>query len=98
MFWSALRRWGERAVAAGFLTIDAIKNRDPAACTLPPAAFSFSPIPEVPEQRAVPQAPADEAAQQEASREIPAKICAAKNLLENSAENLEKPPAHTPAR
>jgi hypothetical protein len=93
MFWSALRRWGERALAAGFLTIDAIKNRDSAACTLLPAAFSISPIPEVPEQRAMPQAPADEAAQQEASREIPAK-----NLLENSAENLEKPPSHTPAR
>jgi hypothetical protein len=29
MFWSALRRWGERAAAAGFLTIDAIKNGDP---------------------------------------------------------------------
>jgi hypothetical protein len=26
MFWSALRRWGERAVAAGFLTIADIKG------------------------------------------------------------------------
>jgi hypothetical protein len=26
MFWSALRRWGERAVAAGILTIADIKG------------------------------------------------------------------------
>jgi len=37
-FWSALRRWGERAVASGRLTIDHIKNGDAAACTLPPGA------------------------------------------------------------
>jgi hypothetical protein len=30
MFWSALRRWGERAVAAGILTIPDIKNGHPA--------------------------------------------------------------------
>ena len=33
-FWTALRRWGERAVAVGILTIADIKNGDPAACTL----------------------------------------------------------------
>lgn len=49
MFWSALRRWGERAVAAGFLTIDAIKNCDPAACTL--RSGSMSPLRVAEEQR-----------------------------------------------
>jgi hypothetical protein len=34
MFWSALRRWGERAVAAGILTIPDIRNGHPEACTL----------------------------------------------------------------
>jgi len=29
-----LRRWGERALAAGVLTIPDIRNGDPAACTL----------------------------------------------------------------
>jgi hypothetical protein len=33
-FWSALRRWGERAIAAGVLTIPDVRNGDPAACTL----------------------------------------------------------------
>lgn len=33
-FWTALRQWGERAVAAGILTIGDIRNGDPAACTL----------------------------------------------------------------
>jgi hypothetical protein len=32
--WSALRRWGERAVAAGVLSIDAVRNGQPEACTL----------------------------------------------------------------
>jgi hypothetical protein len=36
IFWSASRRWAERAVAAGVLTVDQIKDNDPAACTLPP--------------------------------------------------------------
>jgi hypothetical protein len=34
--WSALRRWAERAVAAGALTVDQIRSADPAACTLLP--------------------------------------------------------------
>ena len=33
-FWSALRRWGERALAAGVLSIDQIRNGSLAACTL----------------------------------------------------------------
>jgi hypothetical protein len=32
-FWTALRRWGERAVAAGILTVGDIRSGDPAACT-----------------------------------------------------------------
>jgi hypothetical protein len=40
LFWSALRRWGERAVAAGILTITDIRNGDPAACTLLGAPIS----------------------------------------------------------
>ena len=39
-FWSALRRWAERAVAAGALTVDHIRNSDPAACTLLPGGIS----------------------------------------------------------
>jgi hypothetical protein len=39
-FWSALRRWGERAVAAGILTVADIKKGDPAAYTLLPRATS----------------------------------------------------------
>jgi hypothetical protein len=34
MFWSALRRWGERAVADGSLTIADVRNGARAACTL----------------------------------------------------------------
>jgi hypothetical protein len=33
-FWTALRRCGERAIAAGILTIDELKNDGAAACTL----------------------------------------------------------------
>ena len=43
-FWSALRRWGERAVTVGILTIDDVKNADPAACTLPGARISPPPV------------------------------------------------------
>jgi hypothetical protein len=89
--------WAEKAVTDGRITLDDLK-RDPAACTLLPAAFSISTVPEAPRQRAVPQAPADEAARQEACREITAKISAAKSPPENSAENFEKPSACTPTR
>jgi hypothetical protein len=43
-FWSALRRWGERAVAAGILTITDIRSGDSAACTLPGACLSPPPV------------------------------------------------------
>jgi len=46
MFWSALRGWGERALATGILTIADIKNSDPAACTLRGGVLSPSPVPE----------------------------------------------------
>jgi hypothetical protein len=49
-FWSALRRWGERAVAAGILTINDIKKADPAACTLLPGRGSPAPVGEMPPQ------------------------------------------------
>ena len=45
-FWSALRRWGERTVASGWLTLDHVKNGDPAACTPPSGRSSPAPIPE----------------------------------------------------
>jgi hypothetical protein len=45
-FWSALRRWGERAVAARVLTLDQIRNADPAACTLLPGGISPLPVSE----------------------------------------------------
>jgi hypothetical protein len=48
LFWSALRRWGARAVAAGILTIADIRNGDPAACTLPGALTSSAPQPSSP--------------------------------------------------
>jgi hypothetical protein len=48
MFWSALRRWGEQAVASGVLTITDIKNGTAAACTLPPRGISPSPAPQTP--------------------------------------------------
>jgi hypothetical protein len=45
-FWSALRRWGEKAIATGILTVADIRNGDPAACTLRTSAISPAPIPE----------------------------------------------------
>src|SRR6516162_7753378 len=33
-FWSALRRWGKRAIAAGTLTVTDLRNGATAACTL----------------------------------------------------------------
>jgi hypothetical protein len=45
-FWSALRQWAERAVAAGVLTVDHIRSSDPAACTLLPGAISSMPVSE----------------------------------------------------
>jgi hypothetical protein len=43
LFWSALRRWGERAVAGGILTIADIA----AACTLPQCSKPQSPLPDI---------------------------------------------------
>ena len=44
MFWSALRRWGERALAAGVVAISDIRSGDPASCTLPRAVISPPPV------------------------------------------------------
>jgi hypothetical protein len=41
-FHTAARKWAEKAVADGRITLDDLK-RDPAACTLLPAASSLSP-------------------------------------------------------
>jgi hypothetical protein len=56
MFWTALRRWAERAVSAGIVTIDDIKNGDPAACTLLLEAISGAPQGRVPPQPVSPVA------------------------------------------
>jgi hypothetical protein len=69
-FWTALRRWGERAIDAGVLTIDDIRNRDPAACTLLAGARSCTPVSEAPPQRLAAVAPREESrlAQEEFER------------------------------
>ena len=56
-FWSALRRWGERAVAAGILTVDDIRSGDPAACTLLVEAISLKLVGRHSERPSVPVAP-----------------------------------------
>ena len=56
-FWTALRRWGERAIDAGVLTIDDIRKGDPAACTLLVGASSGTPVGEVLPPRLAPVAP-----------------------------------------
>jgi hypothetical protein len=48
-FWSALRRWGERAVAAGALTVDQIRNGVAEACT--PLSSGISPAPISPAEK-----------------------------------------------
>jgi hypothetical protein len=55
-FWSALRRWGERAIDAGVLTIDDIRTGDPTACTLLPGARSDASVDEAPRQHIAPVA------------------------------------------
>jgi len=50
-FWSALRRWGERAIDLGILTIGDIKNGAPTACTLLQGPSSPAP-PEYPSSTA----------------------------------------------
>jgi hypothetical protein len=97
-FHCAARAWALDAIARGALTIADIKNGFGTTRALLPGTISPAPALVVPRQGAMPQALAYEAAQQEGSREIPAKICAAKNPSENSEENLAKPPAQTLAR
>jgi hypothetical protein len=53
-FWSELRRWGERAIGAGILTIADIRNGDPAACTLLQGALSVAPVHDTRPRMAVP--------------------------------------------
>jgi hypothetical protein len=44
-FWSAARRWAERAVVSGFLSVDDIRNDVGKACTLLPGAGWLAPVP-----------------------------------------------------
>jgi hypothetical protein len=57
MFWSALRRWGDRAIADGILTIADLKNGPSAACTL--GERSEPPLPLSPDIGAGDIAPCD---------------------------------------
>jgi hypothetical protein len=56
-FWSALRRWGERAVAAGILTVGDIRSGDPAPCTLRLGAILPKLVGRPSERPSVPVAP-----------------------------------------
>ena len=67
-FWSALRCWAERAVAAGALTVDQIGKADPAACTLLPGGKAPTPI-----SQAQKPAPAASAERPEEAAELPAR-------------------------
>jgi hypothetical protein len=62
-FHTAARRWAERVVDAGFLTVDHIRSGDPTACTLLPCGISPAPI--GPAQKPAPASPEspDEAAE-----------------------------------
>ena len=55
-FWSALRRWGERAVASGILTVADVRNGAAVTCTLPPGGISPAAISR--DQKAAPVPPA----------------------------------------
>ena len=44
-FWSAARRWAEKAVASGVLSVGDIRNGVGEACTLRPGASSPAPVP-----------------------------------------------------
>jgi len=56
-FWTALRWWGERAIAAGILTVADIRNSDATACTLLPGTIPPTPENQSPEQHPPPVAP-----------------------------------------
>ena len=50
-FHAAARRWAERAIAAGMLTIAELRNGDPAACTLLSGRLCGAEISEAPAGR-----------------------------------------------
>jgi hypothetical protein len=58
-FWSALRRWGERALASGRLSLDQIKNGVHASGTPVRGAISPAPIPEPRKPASASVAPAE---------------------------------------
>jgi hypothetical protein len=49
-YWTALRRWGERAIAAGILTIADLRNGAAEACTLIPGAVRSARVAPAPEE------------------------------------------------
>jgi hypothetical protein len=79
-FHAAVRVWALDELAGGRVTVANFKNGPHATRTLVPASSSVSPVLGAPREHAGAQASADEAAQQEPSREIPAKTCTAKIL------------------
>lgn len=56
-FHSRARRWAEAAIAAGALSVDVLKNRDPAACTLLQGTISPTPENQSLDQYPTPVAP-----------------------------------------
>jgi hypothetical protein len=56
-FWSAARRWAEKAVMSGFLSVDDIRNGGGEACTLLPGPNSLVLVPL--SQKSGPVAPAE---------------------------------------
>jgi hypothetical protein len=56
-FWSALRRWGECAVAAGVLSLDQIRSGAAEACTLLPGGIPLDAADEAGKTGPVPVAP-----------------------------------------
>jgi len=56
-FWTALRRWGERAVAAGLLRLDQIREGAPEACMLLPGGEAPAPALRHPVRQSAPAVP-----------------------------------------
>jgi hypothetical protein len=81
-FHTAARKWAEKAVADGRITLDDL-TRDPGACTLLLAASSLSPVLLALRQGAVPQALADEAPRKKPPTKSPLKFAPQKSCKKN---------------
>jgi hypothetical protein len=77
-FWAALRRWGERAVAARILTIGDIRAGDPAACTLLLGAISPTLVRRPSERPWVPIVPPERLSRQEEFERLMARTVASR--------------------